>query len=188
MMGEIKWRKWNTILHRDIGYLIVALTLAYSISGIAVNHTADWNPNYKVQKHTRMISPVMKDSREEIVADVRSKLQLSSEPQNIFRPDHETLQLFYEDETYSVDLPTGTVLIEQTQSRPVLFEVNQLHLNTPKQLWTYIADLYALSLMVVSVTGLFVLKGKTGITGRGAWLTGIGVAVPVAYWLYYLYL
>jgi hypothetical protein len=186
-MAEIKWRKWNNILHRDIGYVIVALTVIYGISGIAVNHVADWNPSYKIEKRTLTIEPVTAEARDEIIADVQSKLQRSAEPKNIFRPDPETLQLFYEDETYSVDLPTGTVLIEETKTRPVLFEVNMLHLNAPKQLWTYIADLYALALIIVAVTGLFVLKGKTGITGRGAWLTAIGVIIPVGYWLYYLY-
>ena len=47
---RFKWRKWNNILHRDIGYIIVGLTLVYGVSGIAVNHTADWNPNYTVER------------------------------------------------------------------------------------------------------------------------------------------
>jgi hypothetical protein len=187
-MGKFTWRRWNNILHRDIGYLIVALTVAYGISGLAVNHTADWNPSYTSAKRTQMIAPVVKETREEIIADARAKIGRSDEPRNAFRPDPETLQLFYADETYSIDLPTGTVLIEETRTRPVLFEANQLHLNTPKGVWTYIADLYAVTLILVAVTGLFVLKGKNGITGRGAWLTAGGVAVPVAYWVYYLYL
>lgn len=186
-MGKFSWRRWNNILHRDIGYLIVALTVAYGISGIAVNHTADWNPSYTVEKRTFMISPVEKESREEIIADVRGKIGRSDEPENAFRPDPETLRLFFPDETYSVDLPTGTVLVERTRTRPVLFEVNQLHLNAPKGIWTYVADLYALTLIIVAITGLFVLKGKHGITGRGAWLTSIGIAVPVVYWIYYIY-
>lgn len=39
------WRRWSIVLHRDVGYLATAMTLAYAISGIAVNHIADWNPN-----------------------------------------------------------------------------------------------------------------------------------------------
>ena len=45
-LGSIRWRKLFRSLHRDIGYVVAALTLAYSISGIAVNHIEDWNPNY----------------------------------------------------------------------------------------------------------------------------------------------
>ncbi len=42
----IPWRRWSIALHRDERYVAAALTIAYSISGIAVNHIADWNPNY----------------------------------------------------------------------------------------------------------------------------------------------
>jgi hypothetical protein len=95
--------------------------------------------------------------------------------------------VFFDNKTYSIDTPTGKVMIETTQRRKVLFEMNQLHLNSPKEAWTYIADLYALSLIVVALTGLFVLKGKVGITGRGAWLTCIGMLLPILYWVYYWY-
>jgi hypothetical protein len=183
-----KWRKWNTILHRDIGYLIVGLTLVYGISGIAVNHTADWNPSYRIEKRGLQIEPIVEEQREAIVRAAFDRLGLRGEPQNTFRPDPETLQLFFEQEMYSIDLPTGKVVVESVRRRRVLFEFNQLHLNAPKRAWTYFADVYALALIVVAITGLFVLKGRTGITGRGAWLTAIGVLVPVLYWLYHIYL
>ena len=42
----MKWRKWNNILHRDLGYLFFGLTIIYVISGISLNHKHNWNPNY----------------------------------------------------------------------------------------------------------------------------------------------
>jgi hypothetical protein len=33
---------------------------------------------------------------------------------------------------------------------------------------------------------MFALKGRKGITGRGAWLTAIGVIIPVAFLIAYL--
>lgn len=186
-MALSKWRRWNNILHRDIGYLVVGLTVVYGISGIAVNHTADWNPNYRVSKQAIEIPPLDPAPRDELVAIALRRLDLAEEPMNVFRPDAHTLQLFYDSRTYSIDLPTGKVVVENVQPRQVLFEFNQLHLNTPKRLWTYVADLYAVALVIVALTGAFVLRGKTGITGRGAWLTGAGVLVPIIYWLYHLY-
>ncbi len=182
-----RWRKWNNILHRDIGYLIVGLTVIYGISGIAVNHIQDWNPNYSIEKEFVTIAPLVAISKEEQIEEAQKKLSLREELNDAFRPDSATLQLFYEEKTYSVDIPTGNVLIETTRERRVLYEMNQLHLNTPKGIWTFIADLFAFSLIVVAITGIFVLKGKNGITGRGAWMTAIGILVPVLYWIYYLY-
>jgi hypothetical protein len=84
-----------------------------------------------------------------------------------------------------VDLPTGQVVEEVLRPRPVLRAFNQLHLNTLKKGWTWLADLYAIGLLGLVVTGLFMLPGKKGITGRGAWLTAIGVVLPVvALWLW----
>ena len=183
----IKWRKWNNILHRDIGYLVVALTLAYGISGVAVNHTGDWNPSYSQKKEVLSFAPVTAADPGAMKREVMARLDLRDEPRSTFRPDPETLQLFYEGKMYSFDLPTGKVLVETVRPRPVLFEINQLHLNAPKKVWTWIADLYAVSLILVAITGLFVLKGKNGITGRGAWLTILGALVPVGYWIWYQY-
>jgi hypothetical protein len=180
-------RRWNIILHRDIGYLSVAMILIYGISGLAVNHIADWNPNYQKNKELIDIRPVVAQSKEEILAEVLPQLHISEQPQNIFRPDDETIQLFYEQKVISIDLPTGNVLIETTQPRRVLFEMNQLHLNAVKGVWTWIADIFAIGLIFLGISGLFMLRGSTGFFGRGKWLVGIGTIIPLFYWIYYLF-
>ena len=38
--------KFNRVTHRDMGYLIAGLTIIYALSGIALNHKNNWNPNY----------------------------------------------------------------------------------------------------------------------------------------------
>jgi uncharacterized protein len=185
-MTEFKWRKWNNILHRDIGYITVAMTIIYGVSGLAVNHVADWNPNYSIDKRIVQISPITLTERDQIVKEAREQLKLPDEPESVFRPDPETLQLFYEGQTYAIDLPTGNVLIQETHPRPVLYEMNQLHVNAPKGIWTFIADLYAVSLIFLAITGLFVLKGSTGLAGRGKWFVAIGIIIPVVYWVYFI--
>jgi len=181
----IPWRRWSIVLHRDVGYLAVALTIAYAISGIAVNHIADWNPNYRVTKTFTTVAPIAATDANVIVTTAMERLQLTDAPRSSFQPDSNTVQLFYKGTTYHVDLPTGKVMVEATRSRPVLFEMNQLHLNHSKRAWTWIADLYAMALLLLAITGLFVLKGKNGITRRGAWLTAAGF-LPIVYWLVFL--
>lgn len=183
----MNWRRWNNIIHRDLGYFLVGMTIVYGISGIAVNHVADWNPSYVRQREVRTIEPTLAETKEAILADVLPRLRIEpNELRNSFRPDPETIQLFLEGKSYSVDLPTGTVIVETIHPRPVLYEFNQLHLNAPKGIWTYISDFFALSLIVIAITGIFVLKGKNGVVGRGAWFIGAGILVPAVYWIYYL--
>jgi hypothetical protein len=181
-MSGFQWRKWNKILHRDIGYLSVAMVIIYGVSGIAVNHIGDWNPNYKLSKEIIQIEPMDSQDRDEIIRLTVSALSLPELPENFFRPDINT------GKTYSVDLPTGNVLIESTPRRLVLFEMNQLHLNSIKGIWTYIADIFALGLIFMGISGMFVLKGSTGILGRGKWFVLIGMLIPFLYWVWYQYI
>ena len=180
------WRRLSIALHRDVGYLAVALTIAYGISGLAVNHIADWNPNYRRTTRVTTIAPIALDAGPAMVDTAIARLALRAPPRSSYQPDPQTLQLFYGEQVYNVDLPTGKVLIELNAPRRVLHELNQLHLNEPKRVWTYVADLYALSLILLAITGLFVLKGKYGITGRGGWLTAAGALIPLGFWLAYL--
>lgn len=181
------WRKWNNVLHRDVGYLVVALTLVYGISGLAVNHAADWNPSYRRAKTTMTISPLTAGDRDGMVAEALPQLGVSEEPRNAFRPDPDTLQIFFKDLTYMIDVPTGQVIVDVVRPRPVLFEMNQMHLNATKGIWTVIADIYAVALIFMAISGMFVLRGPKGLGGRGKWLVAIGTLLPVGYFLYRVY-
>lgn len=184
----IKWRRWNTAIHRDLGYLCAGLTLVYAVSGVAVNHAADWNPNYSVS--TRVVEleglePAQARSPE-FAGTVLERLGVEGPVQGMFRPDPATVQIFLaESRTITVDLTAGTASVEDVRDRPGLRMANFLHLNHARKLWTWMADLYAVALALLAVTGLFVLRGRNGITGRGAWLTAAGVVIPVAFLLLY---
>lgn len=167
-----------------MGYAVAALTIAYAVSGIAVNHIHDWNASYSVVKEHVRIEPIADAAEVAMVAEARARLGLDERPRSSYQPDAATLQLFYELKTYAIDRPTGHVIVETTRPRPVLRDLNDLHLNVYKGAWTVVADVYAGLLIVLSVTGLFVLKGRVGITGRGAWLTALGVLVPLGFVLW----
>ncbi len=184
--SPVSWRRWNAAIHRDLGYLVVGMTLVYAVSGLAVNHMADWNPNYHKVLKTHTMEPLPRDLPEaELARLALQRLKAKETLRSAFQPDEDTLQIFVQGGTYSVDLPSGKVLFEGLRPRPVLEAMNRLHLNAPKRLWTYLADLYALALIVVSLTGLFILRGRQGLAGRGAWLTGLGALVPLGYWLWW---
>ena len=184
----MNWRRWNNIIHRDLGYLCFGLTIIYVISGIAVNHISTWNPNYRIQRTTSQLTTPIPSGQPgiETVTTILSELNETGELINIFQPDPDNLQIFVKGNTLSVNLPTGRVLQEKATPRAVLHQMNYLHLNHPKKLWSWFADLYAICLGILATTGLFVLKGKKGLTGRGAWLTGAGIVLPIFFlWLYY---
>jgi len=53
-----RWRAWLRALHRDVGYLALGFTVIYSLSGIAMNHIDDWDPNFHATEITRRITPI----------------------------------------------------------------------------------------------------------------------------------
>jgi len=183
----MKWRKVIRILHRDIGYLAVALTIIFSISGIAVNHIDDWNPNYVIEIDTLKISPMTDTvyTRESVEAFVISQLNIKDSIKSHFRPSPEQIDIFLEKKTISANIKTGIVSIEKIKNRRVFKKMNFLHLNTPKKLWTWISDLFAVSLILLAITGLFMIKGKEGFAGRGKWLFVLGMLIPILFLFFY---
>ncbi|HHJ53553.1 MAG TPA: hypothetical protein ENJ89_10190 [Caldithrix abyssi] len=190
-MAKINWRKWNNILHRDIGYLAVGLTIIYAISGIAVNHVADWNPNYSIHTEKVQIEPIESIEgmqSEQLVAGILTRLRIREKPQSSFRPSPQEINIFFKNRTLKLNLGTGEGEWEIVSERPILHDFNYLHLNHAKKLWTYFSDLYAVALLFLAISGLFVLKGKNGLAGRGKWLTGIGFLLPLLFLVIYKYL
>jgi len=139
-------------------------------------------------KEVVSVAPFVASTKDEIIAEAKSKLLLDEDPENYFRSDSSTAQLFYRGTTYSIDLPTGNILIESTPPRRVLFEMNQMHLNASKGIWTYIADAFAIALILMGFTGLFMLQWGNGLAGRGKWFVGIGALIPLGYWMFYQFM
>ena len=175
----MNWRRLNNVLHRDLGYLAAGLTLVYAVSGVAVNHRHQWNPSWKVEVETRTFAPVPVSDRDTMAAALVERLALPGPPKSSFRSAPHLVELFYEGWSVKADAAAGTATIERPRGRRGLREMNFLHLNEPKGLWTWAADVYAVVLAFLAISGLFVLKGKNGLSGRGKWLTGIGVAIPL---------
>lgn len=183
----VHWRKWLRILHRDIGYIAAGLTVIYSISGIAVNHVQDWNPNYVITESTTQIG-IVPDSvinSKNLISYILNKIGETGKLKNSFYPDSISVKIFVEGNTITANLKSGEVLQEKIKSRTVFRETNFLHLNAPKKLWTFVADIFAVALIFLAISGLLMIKGRKGITGRGAWLTALGILIPILFYLLY---
>jgi len=178
---KFSWRRWNIVLHRDVGYVLVALTLVYSVSGIAVNHIQDWNPNYKFERVDERFEPIPITTRDEMVALAVERLELPGPPKESFRPAPGVLQLFYEGWSVELQAEEGLALVERPKDRVLLRDFNFLHLNHAKGLWTLVADLYAGLMALLAISGMIMLRGKKGLAGRGKWFVLGGLLVPLAF-------
>jgi hypothetical protein len=182
----VAWRKLFRALHRDIGYVAVSLTLAYALSGLAVNHIEDWNPSYTFDERGVDLGPLPAGTLAEQEAYIVAKLELDRRSvRGHFQETEHELRVFLTDgQEVRLDVRTGRGQLKSLAKRPVLFEVNALHLNNLKGIWTWIADLFAIALIVLAITGMTMMKGSRGITGRGKYFIAAGLTIPIAFVIY----
>jgi hypothetical protein len=184
----MKWRKWNRIIHRDLGYIFFGMCVIYGLSGIALNHLDDWNPDYIIRIYEQVLAdypeaaPVSRKEAENLVNQLNGEYRYRSH----FFPGEDILKIFLREGSATIDLNSGLTRIEVLKKRPVFREVNFLHYNKPKKLWTWFSDAFAGALILMAITGLFMIRGRKGITGRGAWLTALGILIPIIFLLLYL--
>lgn len=178
---KLKLRPRLRALHRDIGYFAVGLTIVYATSGLAVNHLKDWDPNFhQVNRSHQLQLPLPKDDAAAAKSALGS-LGVREEPREVYRASATQLDLVFDQRTFHVDTTTGLVHEEGQAARPLLRAANWLHLNRGKKAWTYVADSYAVFLLFLAISGLFMIPGKKGLIGRGAIVALLGAAVPILY-------
>ncbi len=110
----MNWRPWNNAIHRDLGYLCFGLTIVYVISGVAVNHVDSWNPSYRVEHlRSRLDAPIATTVIDRPFIDaLLARLGEKRRYLNSFQPDPQSLQVFVEGNTISVNLATERASIE----------------------------------------------------------------------------
>lgn len=176
---KTKIRRLNIATHRDVGYFFSSLILVYCISGIALNHVDDWNPDFIITKDSVTISRIYS------VAEItKAKVKefnalVGEEDYKIFDfPTSNQVKIYYKDASLHINLETKKGIYERLSKRPIFYQTNVLHRNSLKG-WKWASDIFAFMLIVINITGLFVLKGKHGITGRGKWLIAAGFLPPI---------
>jgi hypothetical protein len=167
-------------LHRDLGYTAVGLTFVYAVSGLAVNHIAQWDPNFKRTTSTHELGAPLPADDASAKRLVLEKLGIGDEPREVYREGDE-LEVLFEHRTLHVSAATGHVVDEDQRPRFFVRAANWLHLNRGKKGWTYFADTYAVGLLFLATSGLFMLAGKKGLFGRGIFFVVAGAAIPLMY-------
>jgi uncharacterized protein len=182
-------RRFLRALHRDFGYVAVGLTFVYAASGIAVNHIADWDPNFTQVKETHLLPPSTAtriDPTDEkslrVLADhLRLNLNLEGPIEDVYAVSETEVDVNVAGGVLHVHLGLRRAEYEGQKPRPLLRLANYLHTNRGKKAWTWVADIYAGILLYLATSGLFLLPLGKGLRDRKVWLVLGGVLVPVLY-------
>jgi len=173
-------RKWLRILHRDLGYFMAGVVIIYAVSGLAVNHIDDWNPDYVIERSTVFLDlppDPEKCTRERVLTCLKDITRGGDYHGHDF-PSRKRIKIYLAHGSIMARLGEKEGQLETIRRRPVFFESNRLHLS-PKGWWLAFADLFAVSLIFITVSGLVLLRGRAGLAGRGKWLVGAGFLIPL---------
>ncbi len=179
-------RRLCVALHRDLGFFFAGIIVIYALSGIFMNHRRDINPSYSVEV-TEMTLPATFPAHK---ADVSNEA-VERLIEGIGEKEHLTKHYFVKDNlkillkggsSLTFDMNTRTGTYERVSQRFLIGDMVKLHYN-PGRWWTVFSDIFAVSLIIISVTGLFIIKGKKGITGRGAIELIAGLLIPILFLL-----
>lgn len=179
----INWFRLNRSLHRDFGYLVIGFTLVFAVSGIALNHVRDWNPNYQVERIEREIVLASTLPETDLNKALLAAFPIDDAIKASYWESRQRYKLFFEGGgTLSLNFARNHAVFEKLTERPVFKQFNTLHLNEVKAGWIVFSDIYAGLLIFLSISALFMVKGKySPWRMRKGWLVLSGIAIPLVY-------
>lgn len=179
-----EFRKWSRILHRDVSYLFAGMILIYALSGILMNHRSDLNPHYSVEVEEFKVTQDLTDKEKIDKALVLDILQPLDEADNYtkhyFQKDDRMKVFLKGGSSLVVDTQSGAAVYEKLERRFLLSDMVKLHYN-PGKWWTTFSDIFAVSLVLITLTGMVMVKGPKGFWGRGVILFLVGIIVPILF-------
>ena len=175
-------RSW----HRHLSFVFAGMVMVYAVSGIVMNHHDIINPHYTVYHKpiAGIAVPKTAEYSNWTATDVKRVLKnagITDKYTKHYFPDSTTLKVFLSGRaTVTVHLETGDALYEQLRKRPIMSDMVRLHYN-PGKWWRYYSDLFAVALIVITVSGLFLVRGKRGVMGIGGIELLIGILIPLLF-------
>ncbi len=177
-----KIRKWLRIVHRELSYVFAGMLLVYAISGIFMNHKNSFNAQYSISRTEYQFAPTTQEATDAVQIDKwLSECNVKGQEIQSYFPDKNTFKVFLKgNSSLQVDLTTGKAVLEQVHKRPFLSSMLKLHYN-PGNAWTWFSDVFAICLIVIVLSGIFMLKGKHGLIGVGGIELLVGILIPLIF-------
>ena len=172
------FRKW----HRDIAYFYVGLILAFSISGIALNHRTTFNSRQYAHKSEAFNYQLPQDAEkidEKYVKSILPEIGIENDYRS-FRIRNGALRIYYEDALAEINIETGKGEKEWLSRRILLAEMADLHQTTNKW-WVWYSDIFGVGMILIALSGMFIVTGKHSFRKRGWWLAVIGMVFPLVF-------
>lgn len=179
-------RRWARVIHRDLSYFFAGVVIIYAVSGIVLNHKRDFNSDYSIRRSEVQLPGTFPQSQEVDSQTAREMLRAVDPDARYakhYASGEDRIKIFVAGGSIlEVELQTGKAVYEKLTRRPIISSMNRLHYN-PNRWWTRFSDVFAVSLLLITLTGLVMVPGRNGLKGRGGIELAAGIAIPILFLL-----
>lgn len=168
--------RWLRLIHRDLGFMMVGVCLIYGISGFLLNHMNGKDPAFKTKDESLQIDKNLTHDELSVLWKDKGLPELKK----IMTIDDVHSRLMLNGGIGVYNSATGMVDYETHSKNEFVYWINKFHYNKIKG-WSVMADLFAFALIFFAVSGMFIVRGKSGLTGSGKWYFLAGIIIPVLY-------
>ncbi len=151
------------VLHRDIGFLVIGITVVYAISGFALT--------YREADIFKTSTEVQKIVQPGLPANQLGRVLQMHKPLKIFSENGATVT--FEEGTYNKE--TGEISYISHDFVPVIKQFNDLHFVSSKDSRHWFTATYAVLLLFLALSSFWMYKPGTKLFRRGLVLAIVGV-------------
>ena len=171
----------NRSLHRDIAYFYVGLLIAFSFSGIILNHRQDWYPmdyTYDSKEVSLTLPATETEITKEYLVDATKSFEASYDGHRI---RNGSLRVYFKGNGI-LDMKLGEQkgILEFKRKVPFIGQTMYLH-KTTNNFWIWYSDIFGAAMIVIAITGMLIPSGKKGFKKRGWKLALAGLVFPLLF-------
>lgn len=171
----------NRNLHRDFAFFYVGLIIAFSFSGIILNHRQDWYPMDYTYESREVEIALPADVQVITEADIEEFSSQWDVTYDGHRLRDNELRVYYKDNVIlDVDATNGKGTLEYKRKVPILGHTMFLH-KTTNSFWIWYSDIFGAAMLVIAITGTLIPIGKNGFKNRGWKFALAGIVVPLIF-------
>lgn len=174
----------NRNIHRDIAYFYVGLIIAFSFSGIILNHREDFYPKDYTYK-SQPFELKMPSGEDELTDEYIENATKSIGTYDGHRIKNGKLRVYFKGNAiFDADAKTGKGEIEYKKIVPLVGHSMILHKSTDS-FWIWYSDIFGVAMLVISITGILIPSGKKGFKKRGWKLALVGMLFPILFLIFF---
>lgn len=171
----------NRSLHRDFAYFYVGLIIAFSFSGIILNHRNDWYPMNYTYESKEVALTLPEDSKQiskELLIDLTKDMDVEYDGHRV--RDGKLRVYFKGNAILDADAKTGVGNLEFKRKVPFIGQTMYLH-KTTNNFWIWYSDIFGAAMLLIAITGILIPAGKNGFSKRGWKLALLGLIFPLLF-------